>query len=94
MFILNMNYSVTAMQAVQFLGNCNGLETNVHNSWNCKNLAETYHAKMVLSYTHDVHDFDIHIFADEVDQVDHDKINGLYFSSLNKSLQYEHNTLW
>ena len=70
MFILNMNYSVTAMQAVQFLGNCNG------------------------SYTHDVHDFDIHIFADEVDQVDHDKINGLYFSSLNKSLQFEHNTLW
>ena len=46
------------------------------------------------AYTHDVHDFDIHIFADEVDQVDHDKINGLYFSSLNKSLQYEHNTLW
>ena len=78
-----MIYSVTAMQAVKFLGNYNGLETNVHNSWSCKNL-----------YTHDVQDFEIHIFADEVDQVDHHLINGLYFSFQNKSLYFEHNTLW
>ena len=57
------------MQAVQFLGNCNG------------------------SYTHDVHDFDIHIFADEVDQVDHSMIKKLYLPFQNESLYFEHNNL-
>ena len=59
----------------------------MHNSWNCLNIAEMYR------YTHDVHDFDIHIFADEVDQVDHSMIKKLYLPFQNESLYFEHNTL-
>ena len=83
-----MNFSVTAMQIVKFLGSYNGLKTNVNNSWNFLDIAGMYPV-----YTHNVHDFEIHIFADEVDQVDHHMINGLCFSFQYKSLYCEYNTV-